>query len=114
MKTFTNFAGAVDEVRVLHRLIHEDDYLYTLLFKPSLYRENKMRLVGAHLNFDRDTIADVLGNIQVRDTIADVLGNIPYYLPCEPIYRLSKTSYLQIVVVLRHVFSYYFTLFRIT
>ena len=34
-----------------------------------------------------------------------------HYLPCEPIYRLSKTCYSHIFVVLRHLFSYYITLF---
>ena len=34
-------------------------------------------------------------------------SGIQYYLPCEPIYRLSKTSYSHIFVVLRHLFSYY-------
>ena len=36
---------------------------------------------------------------------------VNHYLPCEPIYRLSKTSYSHIFVVLRHLFSYYFTFF---
>ena len=60
-----NSTGQIDEVRIIHRLIHEVDYLYTLLFKPSLAREDKMRLIGAHLNFDREEIVDVLENIQV-------------------------------------------------
>ncbi|XP_063678046.1 cartilage oligomeric matrix protein-like [Bolinopsis microptera] len=59
------FKGQIDEIRIIHRLLHEEDYLYTLLFKPSLAREDKMRLIGAHLNFDRDEIVDVLENIQV-------------------------------------------------
>ena len=58
--------GILDEVRVLSRLVDEEEYLLQLLLKPSLNRENKMRIVGAHVNFDRNEIVDVLGNIDVN------------------------------------------------
>ena len=65
VRIFLFLTGQIDEIRIFNRLIHEEDYLYTLLFKPSLRREQKMRLTSAHLNFDREDIKDVLENIQV-------------------------------------------------